>query len=255
MTEPLTSKVITLIGYYGAGNPGDDCLERQSVSLIKEYAPNATCHHHQSNHKILTVFLILKSDTIIFGGGSLFQDHTSQKSLYYYLALLAIALLLRKKTILLGHGFSPFQYSLSKKIAAFLLKKTHKITVRDKESFTYCKKLNIPEHKLHLASDLAYYKATITSCPDQPLVIASRYHVCVWASLHQIPFLALAYDDKLINLATVLHQPYIDTRNPYTQHDFQEKVSDLQNKFTHYQNQLKHHVPRLIQRAENNKLS
>ncbi len=251
----MTSKTITLIGYYGAGNPGDDWLERQSVSLIKEYAPNATCHHHQSKHKIRTFFSILKCDTVIFGGGSLFQDHTSRKSLYYYLTLLTCSLLLRKKTILLGHGFSPFQYPLSKIIAAFLLKKIHKITVRDKESFAYCKTLNIPEHKLHLASDLAYYKATITSCSDKPLVIASRYHVCVWASLHQIPFLALAYDDKLINLATVLQQPYIDTRNPYTQHDFQEKVSDLQNNFTQYQNQLKHQVPRLIQRSENNKLS
>lgn len=251
----MTSKTITLIGYYGAGNPGDDWLERQSVSLIKEYAPNATYHHHQNKLKIRTFFLIPRSDTIIFGGGSLFQDHTSRKSLYYYLSLLTLALLLRKKTLLLGHGFSSFQYPLSKKIAAFLLKKTHKITVRDKESFAYCKALNIPEHKLHLASDLAYYKATVSSCPDQPLVIASRYHVCVWASLHQIPFLALAYDDKLIHLATVLHQPYIDTRNPYTQHNFQEKVSDLQNNFTQYQNQLKHHVPRLIQRAENNKIS
>ena len=80
----------TLIGYYGAGNPGDDWLETQTKTLV---TPTFT---HSTTHKLKTYSYILKSNRVIFGGGSLFQDHTSRKSLYYYLSLLALALVFKK---------------------------------------------------------------------------------------------------------------------------------------------------------------
>ena len=46
------------------------------------------------------------------------------------------------------------------------------------------------------------------------LVIGMRYHACVWASLKGLPFIALAYDPKIISLAKMFNQPYIDLRVP-----------------------------------------
>jgi len=43
-----------------------------------------------------------------------------------------------------------------------------------------------------------------------PIVVSTRYHACVWAALRNIPFLALAEDPKLANLAKQLGQPYLD---------------------------------------------
>ena len=46
------------------------------------------------------------------------------------------------------------------------------------------------------------------------LVIGMRYHACVWASLKGIPFIALSYDPKVISLAKMFNQSYIDLRVP-----------------------------------------
>ena len=41
-------------------------------------------------------------------------------------------------------------------------------------------------------------------------LIAMRYHACIWAGIHGIPFIALSYDKKITLLASQLGQPCVE---------------------------------------------
>jgi polysaccharide pyruvyl transferase WcaK-like protein len=241
---------ITLIGYYGADNPGDDWLEIQASLLIKKKFPNGTLFHHHAYKKLRTITYILKSNYVMFGGGSLFQDHTSKKSLYYYASLMLLAAFLNKKIILLGHGFSKPESKLSLKLLCYTLKKANRISVRDQKSFDHCLSFGVPKTKLFLASDLAYYNAYPKPEPHIPFIIAARYHTAVWASLRHIPFVALAYDDKMIHLAEELEQPYIDIRHALSEDVFRFTLTHLQKNQKEFQQLLIDALERLLKRSE-----
>ena len=63
-----------------------------------------------------------------------------------------------------------------------------------------------------IAINTQFPKADLASGVPE-LVIAMRYHACVWAALNGIPFLAIAYDDKVIAIAQELGQPVMDLRH------------------------------------------
>lgn len=45
------------------------------------------------------------------------------------------------------------------------------------------------------------------------MIIAMRYHCCIWAILQGIPFFAISYDKKVTELAQETNQPYIKTND------------------------------------------
>ncbi|NBV42599.1 hypothetical protein EBR96_07515 [bacterium] len=88
--------------------------------------------------------------------------------------------------------------------------------------------------------------------PPISLMIGMRYHACIWAALNTIPFLALAYDDKVLSLAIELGQPYINTRRSFTANDIERALAQIQMEYDRYQRLLIDRVPALIRRAELN---
>ncbi len=248
---------VYLLGYYGHGNAGDDWLREKTLQLLKDHT---------------TTRSIFDCDWVVCGGGSLLQDQTSRRSLYYYLGILMLAKSLGKKISLIAQGFGPFRFRSSELLTAQVLKGLP-ITVRDQASQIQLEKMGIPST---LTADLAYYEATIQNSsgsavalsvrkskfcpglflflkeldgdlvfkdfqppkdraffesaypgiqtqPDQPVraMIAMRYHACVWASLNNIPFLAVAYDEKVKNIAEELNQPWVAL--DATQSEIEEK--------------------------------
>lgn len=58
---------------------------------------------------------------------------------------------------------------------------------------------------IQLEPSYFYHKSTVAF----GAVVAMRYHACVWAILQGIPFLALAYDPKVAQLAAEVKQPVV----------------------------------------------
>lgn len=149
----MTKYVIS--GYIGFDNFGDEAIAGVLINKLKEQGaekitvisanPKKTSRLYGVSSCGMLSFLrpILLSDVLISGGGSLLQDITSLKSLIYYLFVIMTAIIFGKKVIIFAQGFSKFRTKRGNFLTEFVLKKCHKVTVRDKQSQDYLKTLGI----------------------------------------------------------------------------------------------------------------
>lgn len=122
-------KNIVISGYYGQLNTGDEAILRVLVDKLKEYErksnsslnivvlssrPELTAKLYNveavNRKKIPSVIKAIKRcDIFISGGGSLFQNETSNRSLYYYLFQIFLAKLFGKKVFIFSQGIGPIK--------------------------------------------------------------------------------------------------------------------------------------------------
>jgi len=150
-------KNIFVFGYYGFDNAGDEIIIKEIVDSFKKpgieffvltynfkRTKERSGENPVSRDKYLDIIKsIKKSDLVIGGGGSLIQDVTSSKSLYYYLGLIALSKIFGKKVLFLFSGFGPVTGSFNKKLTKFILNKVDYIVLRDKMSAEFLKDLDI----------------------------------------------------------------------------------------------------------------
>ena len=90
---------ILLAGYYGFGNLGDEAIlemvlkqllqitNREDITVLSGNKKETSKKYNINTIDRYNVFSIIKklisSDALIFGGGSLLQDVTSKRSIYY----------------------------------------------------------------------------------------------------------------------------------------------------------------------------
>lgn len=142
---------ITIGGYYGFGNLGDEETLRLLIKDIKQEYPQ--CHitvlsgnSYEGAESINRNSLpeikkaLLESEIFILGGGSLIQDATSTRSLFYYCELIRLAHRSGCKVMILGGGIGPLRH---KKYAAEALKLCSYISVRDEYSKSIMDELGI----------------------------------------------------------------------------------------------------------------
>ena len=101
-------KSIFLIGYYGQNNLGDELLCSQSQRILKDKLGEVRFQilgHDVGRTEVIQA--IWRADKVVFGGGSLFQDVTSKRSLLFYLSLVLLARFFRKEILFLGQGLGP----------------------------------------------------------------------------------------------------------------------------------------------------
>ena len=161
-----------IIGYYGSDNIGDEVLLHQVIKMIYRidetieisslsYRTHATQALHNINsvsrNKYFDIIrAIRESDIVIGGGGSMLQNVTSNRSLYYYLALIRIAKFFNKKVILLGNGFGPITGTFYQNLTKKALNRIDVFLARDEETLSRLKDIGVTS-KVVLAADLAYY--------------------------------------------------------------------------------------------------
>ncbi len=97
-----------------------------------------------------------------------------------------------------------------------------------------------------------YLKETKPINENLKLVIGMRYHSLVYAGLMQVPFLALGYDQKVINLAIDLGQEYIDLRKPILLKEFIDKYDKISNNLGEYQKKLTSAMEQILELAKIN---
>ncbi len=105
---------VALLGFYGYGNLGDELTR----SLLCERLPHGTLttlirgfgkNENEKNRFLDAKRTIRNSGTLVFGGGNLFQNTTSERSLFYYTSLLRYANARGCRTVLLGGGIGDFK--------------------------------------------------------------------------------------------------------------------------------------------------
>ena len=158
-----------LAGYYGFGNLGDEAIlemtlkqileitERENITVLsgskavtrKKYNVNTI-----DRYNILSILnALLSADVLIFGGGSLLQDVTSKRSIYYYLFLIRLAKLMKNKIIMLSQGIGPIINEKSKKAVQSTLSLVDYITVRDNYSKEFLVSIGVDAKKIFLSTD------------------------------------------------------------------------------------------------------
>lgn len=144
----LKLKKIIISGYYGFDNFGDEAILGVLTNKLKEYTPfiRVFSKNPQKTRKLYTVqstwyfcicqiiWHLMKCDVLISGGGSLLQDVTSSKSLFYYLFVINTALFFRKKVIIFAQGIGPINSRLGRFLVKKAFKKCTLLTVRDEKS-------------------------------------------------------------------------------------------------------------------------
>lgn len=144
----MTKKVV-ISGYYGSDNFGDETILKVLVDKLKQNKdiditvlslnPEKTSAIHKvkaikSFDLMKVITTIMKSDILISGGGSLLQDATSIKSLFYYLFVISIAEFFHKKVMIFAQGIGPINNKFGQIWCKNLLKKAKCVTVRDDKS-------------------------------------------------------------------------------------------------------------------------
>ncbi len=149
----------TVLGYYGFSNSGDETLlyamienlkkEKEDVRLlVLSKNPKETEKiygvHAINRYNILKIRSEMKkSRSFLFGGGSLIQDVTSDKSLWYYLYILKIAISFHLPVMLYANGIGPVNGAKNREKVKEILNQVNLITLRDNDSLEEIEKMGV----------------------------------------------------------------------------------------------------------------
>lgn len=160
---------IVISGYYGFANAGDEAMLAAMIEVLSDLEPNINITVISGNpadtharHGVNAVYrlnypeiirALAKSDLLISGGGSLLQDVTSDRSLYYYLSIMMLAKKLGKPVMLYAQGIGPVRGSLAKGAMRYIGNMVDLITVRDEGSREELKRLNVTKPPVYVTAD------------------------------------------------------------------------------------------------------
>lgn len=174
-------KEILISGYYGFKNSGDDALLKSIIDDLKKYkqSPNivvlsANPAETQKTYRVKSINRfslpdiishMKKAEMLISGGGTLIQDSTSTKSLWYYLTIIKMAKDRGLKVMLYSNGIGPLRKESNICQTRKILNRVDLITLRDKESFETLRQIGISKPKMLLTAD----PALTLNAPDQSM--------------------------------------------------------------------------------------
>lgn len=160
---------IALSGYYGFDNAGDEALLLAISSSIKRLAPDSefvvfsgnpvktTRLHSMRAVNYMNPWSLIRelgtSNLLISGGGSIFQDVTSSRSLLYYIAVVALARLLGKPVVFYAQGVGPIQRPFNRWLLARVANRVNLITLRDQASRDFLQQLGVKKTPLLVTAD------------------------------------------------------------------------------------------------------
>lgn len=160
---------ITISGYYGFGNIGDELILFSMLNSLRKLdnsleivVLSADPEFTQKTYNVqairrINIFSFFKelkkTDLFISGGGGLLQDITSFGSSFYYLGLIFLAQLYGKKTFLYAQGIGPLKNWLIRLSTLFILKRVSGITLRDENSKIFLQQLGISNSQMEVTAD------------------------------------------------------------------------------------------------------
>lgn len=158
-----------LCGYFGYGNMGDDAVLRALTDGLRRIKPDIRlCIMTASPRKTSLSYIadsvyrfdmagvrnaMKKSRMLIFGGGNLLQDSTSNASLRYYLYILGSAKKHGMKTAIYSNGIGPVLEAENLDRIAKALSAADSISMRERRSFELAKTVCPQSRNIRLTFD------------------------------------------------------------------------------------------------------
>lgn len=178
-------KRIAISGYYGFDNFGDEAILGVLVEKLKGFgcditvfskAPNKTSQLYGVKSILYfclgqIIYKLAKCDVLFSGGGSLLQDVTSSKSLFYYLWVINTALFFKKKVIIFAQGIGPINGKIGQFLTKRTLKKCALVTVRDEKSLFLLRGWGV---NAELVCDPLFDLPLVTSMPSNKVGVQLR---------------------------------------------------------------------------------
>lgn len=164
---------VTLSGYYGFGNSGDEAVlaglvkslrqqrstdELEITALSINPAETRTAHDIASAHRYQVGPLLralARTDLLLSGGGSVLQDTTSRHGIFYYLGVVRAAQIMRKKTMFIAQGIGPLREPKSRSLTASVANRLNAITVRDTASAALLREIGVTKTTIEVTADPA----------------------------------------------------------------------------------------------------
>ena len=138
-----------LSGYYGFGNLGDEALLEVIVAQLRtryplaeiealSADPDGTRHQLRIDATLRSDVAAVRraidrADVVLSGGGGLFQNATSLRSLFYYAGIVRTAIGARKKTMIFAQSIGPLDF-IGKQVVRECCRGLSAATVRDERS-------------------------------------------------------------------------------------------------------------------------
>lgn len=160
---------IVISGYYGFANAGDEAMLAAMIEALTDIDPTVSITVISGNpedtrqrHGVSAVYrlnypeiarIMSKSDLLISGGGSLLQDVTSDRSLYYYLSIMMLAKKMGLPVMLYAQGIGPVQGALAQGAMRYIGNMVDLITVRDDGSYDELKRLKVTAPPVYITAD------------------------------------------------------------------------------------------------------
>lgn len=163
---------ILISGYYGFQNSGDDSLLMAIIRDIQRENPDADILVLSSNPQETSMtygvhavnrlnfprimYEMFRAKLLVSGGGTLIQDSTSSKSLWYYLMVISLAKLFGMRIMLYANGIGPVNKPSNRKKTKKILNKVDLITLRDEISHKELSALGVTKPEIRITADPAF---------------------------------------------------------------------------------------------------
>jgi len=163
---------VLICGSYGHGNAGDEAILEAIVSAFRRARPETPLSvlsrspaetakkHGVAAYYKFNPFAVLRelrrARLYLNGGGSLIQDVTSSRSLWYYLFTLAAAKALGCRVIMYGCGIGPVRRPLNRRLARWVIDRSvDVITLREPDSLEEIRAFGVTKSEMLVTSDPA----------------------------------------------------------------------------------------------------
>ena len=161
---------VTVCGAYGRGNVGDEAILQAILGEIREADPDVTIYavsrdprSTRVTHRVRAVHtfdllafwrLAGRTKLLLNGGGSLIQDVTSRRSLWFYLYTLAAAKRRGAKVVMYGCGIGPVKFPGDQRLSRRIISKNADvITLREDHSREELRRMGVEGPEILLAAD------------------------------------------------------------------------------------------------------
>lgn len=163
---------VLICGAYGMSNAGDEAIlqailaEMRSIDpdmpiTVLSRTPGATAEKHgvEALHMfdIFEIWKVMRRRKVyINGGGSLIQDVTSSRSIWYYLYTLMAAKHRGCRVLMYGCGIGPVKKKLNRLLTRFVLNRyVDAVTLREEHSLGELESMGVKKPRVIVASDPA----------------------------------------------------------------------------------------------------
>lgn len=247
-------KTVTLWGYYGYGNVGDEAILASMLNLLGDVKVNLISGPMPSvlesdKLKIIPRSIgkllssISKSDGFVLGGGGLVHDRINAKSTWYHLLGPSFSRLANKPVAAIGQQIGPFYRNFTRKLVTYSLSRAT-LTVRDQKSFNEAKSLGLNPI---LSADMAFLlkpnepsnfilekiknmprpiiifapgiDPRWTPTPEKSAKILEHFQKKTGGSVLLVPFFPIRDDDYIEEVQKVRKIPGVVLRSPISWRD------------------------------------